>query len=191
MKDLKQLTDEELMDLIRISDHSAFEMLLNRYFVHMVLFGRKFCKDREECRDVTTDIFANIWDKRETIHIPGLVFPFLFVVLKRKLLDRHKRKQHVMKYTDKAVANYSPNDETDHLIRHKQMDAIIRSEIQRLAPMYREVFYMLRVEHMERKVVAQILGVPEVTVRTRMNRALTQLKEALSPYVPHLQKREG
>ncbi len=65
---------------------------------------------------------------------------------------------------------------TDHLVREKQMKAIIEREISKLPKKMRIVFELSRNEHLSHKEIAETLNLSEQTVTDQIKKALKILR---------------
>lgn len=64
------------------------------------------------------------------------------------------------------------------------LNAEVRSRMRLLNPTFREALWLFVVEGLSIREIADILGIPEATVKTRIHRAKAQLKEQLNPDTP-------
>ena len=64
------------------------------------------------------------------------------------------------------------------------LNAEVRARMKTLNPTFREALWLFVVEGLSIREIADILGIPEATVKTRIHRAKAQLKEQLNPDTP-------
>jgi RNA polymerase sigma-70 factor (ECF subfamily) len=173
-------TDQELVALLRQGDHLAFRKLFERCHVLLYVFAYKKINDREEAKDMVHDLFASIWEKRTDLNIPGEVLPYLYTALKNRVFDLYKHKKVTQRYLDtfQEYLNVEP-EATDYRVRHNELSALIEKEIAALPEKMREVFLMSRNTDMSRKDIAETLGIPEETVKSRMHGSMKILKGRL------------
>jgi len=180
MADYKELSDAELVGLLRASDDAAFIEIFNRYSTLLFSFTYRRLNDKELSKDLVHDAFAGIWEKRLTVNIPGELAAFLFVVVKNRILDHYKHQKVLHKYADhfQEYLNQTQNN-TDHLARHNELSTLIEKEIAALPEKMREVFELSRKTDMNRKQISEYLNMPENTVKTNLHRALKILRSKL------------
>lgn len=176
----KKFSDSELVDLLRQGDNCAFIEIFDRYYVLLFSFTCRRLNDKELSKDLIHDAFAHIWEKRETVNIPGELGAFLFTVVKNRILDLYKHKKVTQKYVDNFQHFLESNqDAADYRVRHNDLLALIEKEIAALPEKMRVVFELSRKEIMNRKEISEHLGLPENTVKTNMHRALKILRRRL------------
>lgn len=175
-------TDQELAALLKQGDQHAFTEVFERYHSLLYIFAYKKIGDREEAKDMVHDLFASIWEKHKESNISGLILPYLYTVLKHRIFDLYKHKKVSQRYLDnfQEYLDVEP-DATDHRVRHNDMAALIAKEIAALPEKMRIVFEMSRDTEMSRKEIAEKLGIPEETVKSRMHSSMKILKGKLGP----------
>lgn len=175
--DYKDFSDAQLVDQLKVSDAAAFSEIFKRYRGILLLFTFRRLQDVEQAKDLINDAFADIWEKRETINMPGNLRPFLITIIKNKILDLYRHKKVSQKYLD-SMRSYLETqvDNTDYLIRQKELSAIIDKEIDALPEKMQRVFILSRKEYMNRKEMSKYLNVPEGYIKINVQRALKILK---------------
>lgn len=63
--EMKKLSDEEVMDLIKQGDHDAFANLFDRYYRLVLSIALKIVHDRSEAEDLMQEIFFEIYQKAD------------------------------------------------------------------------------------------------------------------------------
>ncbi len=177
----KNLSDSQLIELLRESDSLAFSEIFDRYKTFLFSFTYRRLGDIEQSKDIINDIFADLWEKRLRINIPGALEAFLVVVAKNRVTDLYRQKLVSEKHLDilRNRLNSYESTQTDHLVRHRNLAALIEVEIKALPVKMRIVFELSRKDAMTRKQISEYLGLPENTVRTNLSRALKILRGKL------------
>lgn len=176
----KTYSDAELISFLRNGDHAAFTEIFSRFGTLLFSITQRRLNDKELSKDLIQEVFADLWEKRLTLHIPGNLQSFLITVIKNRILDHYKHQKVTQKYID-HFQHYLNNSENkaDHLLRHNDYAALIEKEIAALPEKMRTVFELSRKDYMNRKEIAELLSIPEATVRINMNRALKKLRVRL------------
>lgn len=180
--DYKRLSDADLVIRLRHSDDAAFIEIFDRYYILLFSFTCRRLNDKEISKDLIHDAFADIWEKRTTVNIPGELIAFLFTVVKNRILDHYKHQKITKKYAE----NFQPyldqvQSATDHLVRQHDLQALIEKEIAALPEKMRIVFELSRKNAMNRQEISEHLGMPENTVKTNLQRSLKILRTKLRP----------
>lgn len=184
MPDYKELSDQELLDLLKENNQAAFTEIYDRYKEVLHRYAYKWLQDRDAVKDVIQDLFTLIWTKRDTITFNQNLSGYLYISVRNSILrkiQQEDRKNNyassLQEYADKGVSV------TDHLLREKQLRSIIEKEIAALPDKMREVFELSRNEHLSHAEIAEKLGISEQTVRTHVKKALKILRGRLGIYL--------
>ncbi|SMC47143.1 RNA polymerase sigma factor [Pedobacter africanus] len=173
-------TEPELAGLLKQGDKDAFTEIFTRYQSLLYIFAYKKTADREEAKDLIHDLFGMLWEKRESLSVAGNLAPYLFTLLKNKIFDLYKHKKVSQRYLDTFQDYLDVEPEAaDYRVRHKDLAELIEKEIAALPEKMRIVFELSRNTDMSRKEIAERLGLPEETVKSRMHHSLKILKGKL------------
>lgn len=170
-------TDQELIVLLKQGDHAAFTEVFDRYNSLLYIHAFKKLRNSEEAKDMVQDTLSVLWYKRETLDAGNNLGGYLYTALRNKIFDflSHQQVSHKHLVSLQEFLNKG-NVFTDHLIRKKQLTAIIEKEIAALPPRMREVFELSRKAHMTHKQIAEKMAISEETVKDQVKKALKVLK---------------
>lgn len=174
------LTDTELTALLQAGDEQAFAEIYHRYKRLLYLFAFKRLGDREEVTDIVQDVFLSLWQNHASVQITYTLSTYLHSAVRNKIVDRLARKQVSQRYIESfEIFREAAVNATDHLVRSKELEAIIEKEIAALPPKMRQVFELSRKTNLSRAEIAQELGLSEQTVKSHVQHALKLLKVSL------------
>nr|WP_121269293.1 RNA polymerase sigma-70 factor [Pedobacter schmidteae] len=177
MGNYRDYTDQELTALLKNSDHSAFTEIFDRFNSLLYIHAFKKLKDREAAKDVVQDTLSALWHKREQLDVGNNLGGYLYTTLRNKIFDLLARQQVSHKHvTDLQQYLNKGNFMTDHLIREKQLAAIIEKEITALPPRMREAFELSRKENLSHKQIAERMAISEQTVTDQIKKAIKILR---------------
>lgn len=170
-------SDQELTALLRQGDHVAFTEFFERYNSLLYIHAFKKLRNREEAKDAVQDTLSALWYKHEALDATNNLGGYLYTALRNKIFDLVAHQQVSHKYIA-SLQEYlnKGNIFTDHLIREKQLAAIIEKEIAALPPRMREVFELSRKENLTHKQIAERMAISEETVTDQVKKALKILK---------------
>lgn len=184
MTDYKELSNGELADLLKASDHNAFSELLNRYSALLINFTYRRVGDLQLTEDLVSDVWTDLWEKRLDLTIYKGFEPFIFTAVRNRILDYFRRQKISQKYIDSFQDFVSKEyNKTDYLVRHNDLQTLIEREIAALPENMRKVFELNRKTEMTRKEIAGCLNMPENSVKSNMQRALRILKSRLGDFL--------
>ncbi|HEX3386234.1 MAG TPA: sigma-70 family RNA polymerase sigma factor, partial [Mucilaginibacter sp.] len=158
MTNYNACTDPQLLNLLRSGDRMAYTEIYDRYALALLGHVYNKARDREESKDVVHEVFATLWAKRESLQIDYLA-GYLFRSVRNVILNQIAHRAVQEKFIRSMEQFAASNDVPDHLVREKQLTAIIEREIAALPPKMREVFVLSRKEHLSHKEIAQLLGI--------------------------------
>jgi len=133
--------------------------------------------DRYEAQDVLQETMVRAWrHQQDLIAGPGSVRGWLLTVAKHVALDRARaRLRRPQEVAEAASHTLSEPDRADQVI-----DSIVVYEaMQKLSEEQREVLILLRFQGRSVREAAEVLGVPEGTVKSRAYHALQALRKWL------------
>lgn len=181
MDDYKKVSDQKLIELVKESDHTAYNEVYERYFYLLFFHATKKVNDEEQAKDIVQDVFANLWFKREFSLPSTNLAGYLFTSVRNKVFDLFAHQKVKTKYLDSLGAYLESHSgvATDYQIRERQMEAYIEKQIQMLPPKMKRIFEMSRKESLSHKEIAQELNTTENNVSKQLNSALRALKTKL------------
>lgn len=180
---LKRCSDGELMQRIGKDDNRAFEELYRRYARRLLCFFRRLPESTAEtAADFVQETFLRVWSARHTFRA-GKVDTWIFT-LAYNLCRNHFRHREVH---DAYAWHASAEDEAaDSLVElhldAASFDAVLSDLLSTLPPEPRMLFALRYEEELPAVQVAEILGIPPATVRSRCHHLLSDLRKKLSPY---------
>jgi RNA polymerase sigma-70 factor (ECF subfamily) len=106
--------------------------------------------------------------------------------LSRNLLIDHYRRTKLERATDSIEEQLpmleektSMSGRTDGLVAGREASEVLQAALQKLSPELRETVILRDLEELEYREIAQVLNVPEGTVKSRLNRGRAELARVL------------
>jgi len=176
--DEAQLSDTELVRLANSGDASAFERLYLRHSDWVVRTAWRFTRDREDALDVMQDAFAYLFSKFPGFELRAKMTTLLYPVVRNLALERVRKRGRTVPIEDadqpepEAPAPERPADGDEETRRLADaLGALNEGE--------REVVHLRFTDSMKLGEIAEALGVPLGTVKSRLHSALARLRKAL------------
>lgn len=179
MSAYENYTDQELLDLLKQDDRSAYTEIYHRYKFILHNHAWNKLREREEAQDILQEVFTNLWVKRATLTISSNLSGYLYSAVRNRVLDHYSHNEVKLKYVNGMKPDLEHEVATDHRVRENQLKELIEREIAALPPRMREVFEMSRKQHMTYKEIAETLGTSEETVKKQVSGALKTLRVKL------------
>jgi len=198
---LSAQSDEQLMLRAARGSDRAFEELYNRHARRLQgFFARRLGDDADLAADFMHDTFLRLCDARERYH-EGSSFRAWLYTIAYNLLKNHNRKPHPLPlssltpdpsregeesghfqaeevYTPLSSARGDGGEAIDDAILHNALRATLRS----LPEAYAMLFSLHYEEELTVPQIAQITDLPEGTVKSRLHKAMTIIKQNLKQY---------
>ena len=175
--DYSSHTDHDLiLDFIAGND-TAFKEIYQRYDKPLYLYAYHKLGNKEEARDMVQDVFAWLLNNRTGFDPNTTLSGYLYKSVLNKVYNVYKHKEVLRKYAEEGHRYLDRESvETDFMIREKDLQAMIDTEIEAMPKGMREVYEMRKNKYLSIKATAEQLGVAESTVITQMKRAIKHLK---------------
>lgn len=165
------------------------EMYLT-YYPKLVRFAKEFVMLEEDAENITQDVFADLWERRDSMSEIENVNAYLFRLVKNRSLDYLKRKISEQKYVESTQTNFEIElslklqslDRFDacYFSEGNETEILIRAAINSLPKRCRDIFLMSRLEGLKYKEISERLGISINTVECQMGIALKKLRGKLS-----------
>ncbi|ARS40281.1 hypothetical protein CA265_11710 [Sphingobacteriaceae bacterium GW460-11-11-14-LB5] len=177
MTEMSSITEKSLLNALIGGDRKAFIQIYEYYWLPLLLHAERMLNDEQQAQDVVQDVFVMLWEKRDTLIIQSSIKGFLYAATRNRILNVFKKeKVKANHFNTLANSEESETIQTDYLIREKELEALIESEIEKLPPKMRTVFLLKRKDQLSYKEISTTLGISDLTVKTQMNKAIKILR---------------
>lgn len=170
-------SDDELLAAISAGDRGAFRALFNRHQPWVAARVRHRCSDPGLVDEVVQDTFLVVWRQPGKYRGDGEVAAWLWGIAIRTLLHQLRPRKSVLEKLMGLRHESFPSAEEAVLERVENTDVGVA--LQRLSPELRAVVQATVLDGLSTREAAALLGIPSGTVKSRMSRARTELREAL------------
>jgi len=181
VNETKLITDQNLAESIRNSNHGVFELVFNYYYSGLVVYADQIIKNTEISEDIVQSVFMKLWETRENIEIRSFRSYFIQCV-KNRCID-HLRSQQVKNRFDNRIPDADHLVMEDDLWTKNELSDLIEHAIEDLPPRCREIFLMSRYENLKIAEIAGKLDISKRTVETQISKALRTLRIKLIDYI--------
>lgn len=181
------ISEQVNIEKINLGDKATFEMLFKKHYKEMCAYACRFELEIETAEEIVQELFVNIWNKRESLHISSSFRSYLFQSVRNYSLNyiKHAKIKHAYKEHNQRKIQEQESQVEDHL-ESEELKLKIQHAIDELPPERKKVFLMSRFEELKYSEIAEKLGISVKTVETQMSKALKHLKTKLSEYLPLL-----
>jgi len=187
-------SDESLMLRYRDGDVRAFELLVTRHRRALFNFILRFVRDTAQAEDVTQETFLRLVKGADAYERQAKFTTWLYTIARNLCVDAARRGKH-----RKAASLDAPLGDEDGAVslldlvadggagvdrqaQSRELAARLRQAIEALPDEQREIFLLREVADLQFNEIANVIGCPENTVKSRMRYALEKLRDALEEY---------
>lgn len=178
------VSDADLLARLRGGDHAAFEAIFRQWYEPVVRSANRVLHDPGVAEELSQDVFLELWRRRESLAPDSSVAGYLMQAVRNRSLNHLRHLQVQRKSAVYVEALSEPAEQADADTQAGELQDAIRDAIEALPPRTREVFLMSRERNLRYIEIAEQLGVTVKAVEANMSRALRQLREKLSSFLP-------
>lgn len=173
-------SDEALIARIAAGDRLAMRALFGRHHLRIYRFALRLVREREVAEDIISDVFLEVWRHAATFGERAKVSTWLLAIARFKALSRLRRRGEAPLDERTAAALVDPGDDPELAIRKQERGAILRRCLANLSAAHREIVDLVYYQGLAIREAAEVAGIPESTVKTRMFHARRQLSALLA-----------
>jgi RNA polymerase sigma-70 factor, ECF subfamily len=184
MADLRNLADEEMMQLVQAGDPRAFELLYDRHGAAAFSLAYRMVGNRTSAEDVTQEAFLSIWRSRLRYdQARGSVRTWVLGIVHNRAIDAlrrsvaHDRRRETM---DGVEERFESRDRTDIEAARREEARSVRSALATLPEDQRRTIELAYFGGFSHSQIADLLDEPVGTVKGRMRLGLEKLRRQLS-----------
>ncbi len=186
-------TDEQLIELCKGKDVAALEDLLTRYQNPLMVFIYSVVRDYHLAEDIFQETFIRVYREARRFRSGCKFKTWLYTIamnLCRDALRKERRRPVVpleMEMSDREgpssgrlmdmLPGRGPDPRED--AGGRELEEILRRELEGLSEGHRQVVILSRLNGLKYTEIAQIMGIPSGTVRSRLHYALEYLRKRL------------
>ena len=168
------LSDEEIVSRVVAGDTPLFEVLMRRHNQRVFRAARAIVRDDREAEDVMQEAYVNAYTHLAQFDRRARFSTWLTRIAVYEALARVRRRRRFEPLDDAPSETIVPTTSTPDPERQafgRELGKLIESAVDDLGDGYREVFMLRQVEGLSTAETAQVLGVSEEVVKTRLSRA--------------------
>ncbi|HSR65764.1 MAG TPA: sigma-70 family RNA polymerase sigma factor [Xanthomonadaceae bacterium] len=170
--------DVRLMARVALEDVRAFEAVYRCYAPRLARFLRGMLRQPALVDEVLDDTMLVAWRKAHTWDAASQLSTWLFAIAYRQALKAARRDSPAQEFTDEPVAPASA--EPDNALEQQQLHGRLAIALDALTPEHRAVVELTYYQGYNCREIAEIVGCPVATVKTRMFYARQRLRGLLA-----------
>jgi RNA polymerase sigma-70 factor, ECF subfamily len=168
-------SDAVLMERIARGDRLAMEVFYARHHVRVFRFVQRLVQDHSAAEDLISEVFLEVWRHADRFEGRSTVSTWVLGIARFKALSSLRRRPVESWDEQTAKAIEDPADNPSIALEKKDTSMVIRRCLTALPPRHREIIDLAYYHGKSLDEVAEIIGIPKNTVKTRMLRARMRL----------------
>jgi RNA polymerase sigma-70 factor (ECF subfamily) len=172
--------DELLLQSIAGGDKHAMRVLFQRHQVRIYRFVLRIVGNASLAEDIVNEVFLVVWRSAGRFKAESQVTTWLLAIARHKAISALRRRAEAQLDDHTAASIADPQDDPETRMDKEDRSEIIQKCLTRLSPSHREIIDLVYYHGKLIREVAQIVGVPEGTVKTRMFHARKHLSKMLT-----------
>jgi RNA polymerase sigma-70 factor (ECF subfamily) len=184
--------DSVLVTQVMAGDELAFGILVRRYEAKLLVYVAQIVGIQEEARDLVQEAFIRVWRNLEQYDTRFRFSTWLFRIAHNLAIDHLRRRRQPVISLERGE-----DDEGDEMrldpadvrrgplgeLANRELSAALHREIAKLPPSYRELVVLRHLVGLAYSEIAELKVLPLGTVKNKLFRAHSVLREALRDYL--------
>jgi RNA polymerase sigma-70 factor (ECF subfamily) len=183
--------DRGLLEQVARGDESALATLYDRYSGSLYALAFRMTGERADAEEVVLDAFQQAWrDAGRFREERGSVAAWLTMICRSRALDliraRGRRDRAVTRAVSAAPSDAPAMgrgpDPTGQAVEGGERQRLVAAALEELSVVQRQVIELAFFEGLSHSEIADRLGEPLGTIKTRVRLGMQRLRDALRPY---------
>lgn len=170
--------DALMISAISARNLQAFEELYRAYHTRLTRFISGLVHRPQLVEEIFNDTMMAIWEKPDSFRGESKLSTWIFAIAYRKAMKSLRRSDDPVEDRE-AESRVDPGEAPDRGLGRQQVHKLVKHAMAQLSPEHRAVVDLTYFHEMGYREIADILGCPVNTVKTRMFHARRQLKANL------------
>jgi RNA polymerase sigma-70 factor (ECF subfamily) len=176
----ENFSDEVLIERIAAGDRDAMRALFARHRLAVYRWLVRLLRDEALAEDLLSEVFLDVWRQAAAFEARASVSTWLLAIARHKALSARRRRTEVELDDGFAATVADPADDPELVVEKKSRAELLRRSLRRLPAEQAEVIDLVYYHDKSIKQVANIVGIPEATVKTRMFYARRKLADLVA-----------
>jgi RNA polymerase sigma-70 factor, ECF subfamily len=178
--------DTELIDAALAGKTDAFGQLVVRHQDRLYNTLVKVLGSADDARDVAQEAFVHAFQKLHTFRGNSAFYSWLFRIAMNAAISEKRKTRRMSASVDVAreqsgtePADLHPESQPSHSLELSERQELVRTALSQLSEEFRTVLVLKEMEGLKYEEIADVVGCPVGTVRSRIHRARSEMREKL------------
>lgn len=181
---MSNINDQILVEKYLQDDEKSLEILIQNYLKLIYSFTYRYVGNSQDAEDVTQEVFVKVWRHIKRFDQSKSFKTWIFSIAKNTAIDFLKKKKAIpfSDFDTEDGGNIIADTFADtaklpqEIFERKETAQMLESAIAELSPKYRTILYLRYNSDFNFREIAETLGEPINTIKSRYRRALITLK---------------
>lgn len=175
MKDIQNLSDEKIVELVRKKDKELFVHIIRRYQDKLMRYANYLVGDEHSATDIVQESFIKAYTNLNGFDIKKKFSSWIYRIIHNEAINLiNKRKKQVSLYKD---TDYDSGINIEDEFVKKELENRTHNCLSKMPVIYREPLSLFFLDEKSYEEISDILRIPMGTVGTRINRAKVLMKK--------------
>ena len=185
--------DAQLVERCLSGQDAAWEDLVKLHTRRVYSICYRFTSSDAEAQDLTQDVFLRVYRTLGSFRSTEGSFTTWLARLARNLLIDHYRRTRNERITDsieeqlpgvegRTEEKFKSPSRPDSAVAGREASELLQAALSKLSPELRETIILRDLQELEYREIADVLAIPEGTVKSRLNRGRAELARLLKKY---------
>ncbi|MFZ2067504.1 MAG: sigma-70 family RNA polymerase sigma factor [Xanthobacteraceae bacterium] len=176
----KATSDEVLVQLVAGGDKDAMRVLFARHNVRVFRFLTRIVGNDATAEDLLNEVFLEVWRNAGRFEARSQVSTWILAIARFKALASMRRRQHDELDDEASEMIEDTTDNPEVTVQKTERSALLQQCLQQLSVAHRQVVDLVYYHEQSIEEVAEIIGVPTSTVKTRVFYARKRIAELMA-----------
>jgi len=194
--DLAPEVDEKaLLERLRAGENAAFEALIRDHGGRMLSVARRFLRSEEDARDAVQEAFISAFRSVDRFEGNARLSTWLHrIVVNAALMKLRTKRRKPEQSIEELLPRFLEDGHLAHPaspwrrdalsgLERAEISALVKEKIDSLPDNHRNVLLLRDIEELDTQETAELMGISEGAVKTRLHRARLALRELLEPHL--------
>ncbi len=173
-----RVEDKLLLLKLKEGNEWAFDALYEKYWRGLYAAAFKRLDDPDQAKDITQDVFLQLWLKREETHIENLS-AYLFTAVKNKVFNWLEKERKYTPVSELLLLLETSHDTADARLLKTEFVQTYEALINTLTLSQQQIFRLRYQEELSTSEIAEQLDISRKTVQNQLGKAVAQLRASL------------
>lgn len=177
---MEDMTDEQLVDLVRQHDEDAYRILMERHKDYIYTLIYRMVEHRETAEDLTQEVFIKLFRNLDRFRGDAQLKTWLYRLTVNLVTDyrRSRKRRPVEAILDKVKGWFGDRgDEPEARLLQSEDRQTVQSLLAALPDKYKLILYLYHYKQLSYQEISDATGLGLKTVETRLYRGKSLLKE--------------